>query len=265
MKKWFPLSTIKATFILPDLAKKIFIAVCLVGFNHIAWSQSYDMGLKGAIGPAYFFNENFLKSGAEEHYRFTLSDNFGLHGAINFNRSYGLEMDIVTGDLRQGYGGSFDGGSYTSSVEISVIQIPLILRYTRESGKYIEIGMGYEIISGATYSAEYSNPSASINTDVSKQYPGNSFLLMAGLGRDRRLSHESNFYLKTSVRLTYDLYDLQGVDGHGQDLAGPSSVLYSSNSYYRVYHSTHAIDLSLNIGIFYRFYPNNIHKKEVDF
>jgi hypothetical protein len=117
------------------------------------------------------------------------------------------------------------------------------------------------MISSVTYTASYSgtssNHSFTVNENVTTQYPKGDFLLMAGIGKDMQLGKGSRFYLNYGGRLAFGLMDLQGVDGHGQELLGASSLsLYHPNSgpsYYPEYHETRSITVTLNAGICYRF------------
>lgn len=264
------------------LCKKAFIVVFFINAFYTAQSQSFDLGLRGSLGLTYFYNPNFTKPGTYEGFRVNLSDYFGLQTALNFKHGYGLEVAIISGTLRQGYGASFGGSgsfpgagigyqpgeSYSSTVALNVIQIPVLFRAQHKSGFYLEAGMGYEIISSAVYSATYVNPDLSLNYNVTGEYPSNDFLLIVGLGRNYRLKG-TDFYINAGLQANYGLYDLQGVDGHGQALfGGPATTLYHPNygkSYYVAYHPTHTIDFSLNVGLFYRFQTANIHTRQIEF
>jgi len=241
---------------------------------YVANSQvTFDLGLKGDIGPAYFLNPNLSKSGTEQSYRLTLSDNYGIHAALNFDGGSCLEMDILPGALRQGYSGSFSsngvlpgsgmtydaGETYTSKMQINIIDIPFLYRYETPKGTYFEGGMVYEMISSVTYMASYAGPAFSVSENVSNQYPVGDFLLTGGLGKNIRIVKGHNFFFSWGARFAYGLLDLQGVDGHGQDLFGPSAFpLYHPNSgspYYADYHETRSFVITLNAGVFYRFSP----------
>jgi len=268
--------------VITRFCRKVLLTFLLVGTFYSVNSQNLDLGLRGSLGVAYFFNSNFLKSGTDQGYHFSLSDNYGLQAALNFKHGYGLEIGILGGVLRQGYAGTFSssgsfpavnigyqaGESYTSSIAISVIEIPILFRSELKSGIYYEVGLGYEIISGAIYSASYSNPNESVNFNVTNEYPGNNFLVVGGFGKNWKLG-VTDFYLNTGLRLTYGLFDLQGVDGHGQYLfGGPSTTLYqpyTGQPYYDSYHSTHAIDMSVNVGIFYRIPTTSSRFRGVQF
>ena len=248
-------------------------------------AQSIEVGAKGGLGTALFLNGNLLKGGTDQHYDFSLSHSEGVHGAINFQHGCGLELEVLSGTLSQAYAGTFTrygvlatnntdyypGESYSSKTEIGFIQIPVLFRYEHDvNGKYFEAGLSYEIINSASYSATYnSNPPFSESYDVTDLYPSSNFLAIVGMGWDKRMSHESNFYFNFGFRLTYGLFDLGGVDGHGQALLGPNSViLYEQQpkAYYPTYSPTHSLDLSANVGLFYRFYPKAMmHKRKIDF
>jgi hypothetical protein len=282
MKKGLPMSAEKRRFYFATLSPRIILTGCFVCFCCFVNAQSYEIGVQGSAGAAWFYNPNFLKSGTDQGYRINVSDNYGLHAAINLPHGYTLEMDILNSSLRQGYGSTFGssgsfplngisysaGEKYTASSTINVIDIPIILRMENTTlGNYFLIGMGYEMVSSATYSANYSAAPGSIMITYTEQCPKGNFLLMAGIGREWRL-FQSDFHINAELRLDYRLIDVQGVDGHGQeikflDLYNPSNV--SPNPYYSEYHGTHPIELSFNVGVFYRFYSNDVHRKVMQF
>ncbi len=261
--------------------KSPFLFILMLCGGYVTTAQSIELGLKGAVGTTWLINGNVLSGKDNQGFNFTLSYNYGLHTAFNFQHGYSLELEVLKADIKQGYGGVFNSGgtfttgnsvtylkgeSYSAVTDISVIQIPVLFRYEHDlSGRYIEAGLGYEIISGATYSATYKNPDQSVSNDISGQLPKGNFLAIVGLGWDKKVSHESNFYINFGFRLEYGLFDLQGVDGHGQNLSGPKSViLYESpNPYYTTYHGTHSLELTFNLGVSYRIFPKSMMRKRV--
>lgn len=258
------------------------IALFFTGSFYTAYAQSVDIGLRGSLSAAYLINPNFGSNGSDASYRFTVSDNYGLNAAIIFKHGYALEIDILGSTVRQGYRGTFSsagilpglglpyqaGESYTSLAKVNITQIPILLRSEYKGGNYWEIGFGYEIVSSASYSATYSNPDFGVTYNTTNAYAKNNFLLIAGLGKDWRLS-KTSFYLNTGFRLSYSVMDMEGVDGHGQSIYGPYSLpLYQPNhppSYYDGYHGTHSIDFSFNAGIFYRIPVSNVHHRQLEF
>jgi hypothetical protein len=281
MKKELHATSHKAIYFSPPVFKRTLLALGLLCSFSFAGAQSFDLGLSGSVGVAYLLNRNFFASGTDQSYRLTLSDNYGLQGAVNFKGGYTFEFDVLDGTLRQGYSGTFSstgglpargigydaGESYTGEAKIDVIEIPLLYRYTHKSGSYFELGMEYEMISSASYSASYSNPNFNVSYVTTTAYSPAEILLVAGLGKNKRLGG-SKFYFNYGVRFTYGVKDLEGVDGHGQYLNGPSGgMLYvkTFGPYYETYHQTHPFDLSLNAGIFYRFAIGGIHDREIEF
>ena len=248
------------------------------------YAQSIDFGIRGDIASAWLLNGNVFSGKGDQGYRISASGAYGIHGAVNFSHGYGLQLEIIKGNIHQGYSGSFSngysfttaggitaykGGSFSAVTDISLIKIPILFRHERElSGKYWEAGLGYEVITGGTYTATYTNPPQAIGSDITGQLPKGNFIAIIGTGWNKRFNRESNFYFNMGFRLEYGLFDLMGVDGHGQNLTGPKSViLYEQpNPYYKTYHSTHSLELSFNVGLFYRFYPKAmLHKRVVDF
>ena len=264
--------------------KKLFLFILISSYaTYYARAQSLEFGLRGDISSAWFLNSNILKTGTDQSYGFALSHNFGLHSAINITHNYGIELEILDARLSEGYSGEFKsagefpgngigyqaGQSYSATTTMHVIQIPVLFRYEHDlTGKYFEAGLGYELINSATYSATYSNPSFSVNNTITNKFPNSDFVAIVGMGWDKRLTHDSKFYFNIGFRITYGIFDLGGVDGHGQDFTGPKSViLYELPSpYYSAIHTTHLLDLSINAGLFYRFFPHVlVHNRKIVF
>ncbi len=285
MKKWINTPALDLSYFSTKFKKRSFLFLCLFSVVNYVQSQSIDMGLRGSISSAWLLNGNVMSGKDHQGYRLSISDNYGMHGTINFAHGYGLELDILKGKMSQSYGGVFDndgafpgsgvsyypGEYYSANTDIEYIKIPVLFRYEHElSGAYGEGGLAYQIISSGTFSATYSGgltPSGTI--DITKQLPSGDFIAILGFGWDKHFTRESNFYLNLGFRFEYGLFDLMGVDGHGQNLTGSKSVvLYPpwTKPYYNAYHSTHSLEASFNIGVFYRLYPKSmLHKRVIDF
>jgi hypothetical protein len=280
MKKPYSNLLVNLKYYFNDFFKKSLILLCLVFFSFYSGGQSIELGLKGALGSTLLLNGNVLSGKDNEGYGFALSNDYGLHGAFNFAHGYGLELEILKANIEQGYGGVFGGSgefpgdgityfqgeSYSAVTQISVIQIPMLFRYEHDiTGKYLEAGLGYEIIESGTYSATYRNPGQLIDQSISNQLPKGNFMAIVGLGWDKRMGHESNLYFNFGFRLEYGLFDMMGVDGHGQDISGPKSViLYEQpDPFYKEYHGTHSLELTINVGLSYRIYPRAMMRKRV--
>ena len=283
MKKKILRLPVNSSCFLPKSFKKYLLAICFLPFYFSGFTQSIDFGLSGGISSAWLLNGNVFSGRGGQSYNFAISDNYGLHTAINFAHGYGIEIEIQKAVMNQAYGGVFggsgsfpavpityfDGESFSANTVISVLKFPVLFRYYRDlNGKYFEGGLAYEIIQGADYTAEYKNPDQAVGYNIISQMPKGDFVAIAGLGWDKNFKHDGNLYIHFGFRLEYGLFDLMGVDGHGQNLTGARSViLYEQpGPYYKAYHSTHSLELSFNIGLFYRVYPKSmLHKKTVDF
>ncbi|HTA27637.1 MAG TPA: outer membrane beta-barrel protein [Bacteroidia bacterium] len=269
--------------IFTPFVKRMLVLAFVANTINSVQAQSLEFGLQGGLSSAWFLNANLLKAGSEQSYGFALSHDFGVHSAINITHNVGIELEIVAATLNEGFSGRFKtegefpgngvnyyaGQTYSANTEMSVIQIPVLFRYEHDlTGKYFEAGLGYEIISSAEYTATYSNPSFTMTNNITNQFPNSDFLAIVGMGWNKRFTHDSKFYFNIDFRLTYGIFDLGGVDGHGQNITGPKSVILYElpNPYYAAYHPTHAIDAIVNIGFFYRFYPHAmVHKRKIDF
>ncbi len=262
---------------------KYALMFCFVSLGFVGFSQSIDVGLSGGLSSAWLLNGNVMSGKGNQGYRLSISYNYGLHTTINFAHGYGLEIEIQKAIMNQDYGGTFSGSgafpgipvtyyagqSFSANTQISVLKFPVLFRYEPEiKGNYVEAGIAYEIINGADYSATYKNPDQAIGLNIASQLPKGDFLAIVGLGWDKKLNHDANLFFHFGFRLEYGLMDLMGVDGHGQNLNGARSViLYEQPTpYYTTQHSTHSLELSFNVGMFYRIYPKSmLHKRAVDF
>jgi hypothetical protein len=283
MKKSTTKQVVSLSFFLTRNLKKALLPLTIVSSFNLSYAQYIDAGLKGDISSAWFLNSNILKGGTEQGYDLSVSHEIGVHGAMCFEHGYGIQLEILEGTLSESYHGAFNsigglpgdgisyqpGENYNATTTLDVITIPVLFRHELDiTGKYFEAGLAYQLINSANYTATYNYAPYSVSSNVTAQYPNSNFLVMVGMGWNKRLSREGNMYFNIGFRATYGLYDLGGVDGHGQDLTGPNSViLYEMPSpYYKTYSPTHLLDVSCSIGLFYRFYPTIlIHKRKINF
>jgi len=286
MKKYVLMPIEKIINRLNKAKRESFLVLLFISSCCCVNAQSVNVGLTGSFGDVSFINKNFSSATAQTS-TFKPSYNGGLLFAINYKNGLSLELDILKGTMNEGFQGAFSTSgsfivgnssisyspnqSYTSKIALGVTQLPFMIRYkSKPTSVYIEAGMEYDGISSATYSATYSNPSYSATQNAIIAYAQGAFAALAGLGWDKELRKESYFYLDMGVRIAYGLTDLQGVDGHGQNIG--DQALYKTNNtsyipYYLAsgYQTTHTLELSAHLGIFYKFPRKQKSNIEVDF
>jgi hypothetical protein len=275
--------------------KKVILSILAIGAFIPSFSQvgsqsgafGFEIGVRGAAESAWFFNQNVQSEGNEQNYAPLVSYNVGLHMAFNFSDRFALEVNGLYGTMTQGYSGTFAQGSlppgggseanynngfafpppyadketYTSSNQLSVIEIPVLARLGSGNGAYIEIGPEYDIIQGATYTANYSGqPTGSPSNatySVASSFATSAIQGVLGFGNDFQIG-STGLNIITNLRFSYDFTDLMGADGFGQNMNqtlpnGNSNPLYEkiTGPYYSGYKATHLATASFSLGLYY--------------
>ncbi len=248
--------------------KKNIILIPLLVFCICGKSQSFELGLRGGCGSCWLLNNNVSNAGNEQNYSTSFYYSYGLFIGYDINHRYSLEFDVLSETINQNYKGSFQenghlpeanyyvaGETYSSQSQLYIIEIPAMLHYNTRSGLYFELGPEYQFITDAGYTASYSNPSSEANYSVANEFAKSNILVAIGVGWNFRLIPKTNIYAFANIRYAYGLTDIRGVDGFGQNLnTTTGNPLYSGvTPYYSSYQSTHMQEISLNIGIYYRF------------
>ncbi|MGP8216478.1 MAG: hypothetical protein ACLQQ4_12985 [Bacteroidia bacterium] len=217
-------------------------------------AQTIEMGLRGGIDSFWLLNSNTSNIGNSQSTKLSLSYNGGLHLAYDITDNVGIETNFMYASLNQGYSGSFtnagilpggelyqNGQSYSSMINVTAYQIPLLVCLETNSGSFVELGAEYDMIKGASYTSTYSNPSESFNNNVINYFATSNIAGVFGVGG--KYSVNDYIFILTDLRVTYGFSDIKGVDGLGQS--------YSITPYYSSYKPTTAVNASLNIGVFY--------------
>lgn len=226
----------------------------------------FEVGVRGAAASNWLFNSN-VDAGGTSSYQAAFSYNYGLHIAYNFSEKAAIEVNLLMGNITQGYSGKFgttewleyqpsnpstfntlaqpinNGESYTAVNQVNVTAIPVLFRFGSGSGSYVEIGPEYQMVSSANYSATYSNgypaplqPHNYSNQDVTAAWATYNIQGVLGFGNDFQIG-QSGWNIITDIRFYYGFTDLQGNDAHGQYLAqtlpdGSANKLYSTSAPY---------------------------------
>lgn len=264
--------------------KKTLLVLLVSGFSVWASAQTLDLGLRGGISSTWLLNTNVFNAGSDQNVNSTMSSEFGFHSEINFVGGTGIELDVIYGKFAQKYNGDFqdngvlyqnttstslfdftnfygNGESYTATTQFTAIKLPLLFHYQAKGGFIFEVGPEYAMISGATYSATYTNnPTAtpsSVSYGTQGTFASSSINAVIGLGWNIRLIPSAKLFLLASLRFEYGLTDIKGTDALGEDLNSGSQPYQTgstgiNSSRYSSYASTHMADGSFSIGIFYR-------------
>ncbi len=243
--------------------KKHIATLSVLAVSFFAQAQSIELGLRGGVDSFWLLNSNTSSAGNTENKTISVSYNGGLHLAFDITDNIGIETNLMYAALSQTYSGSFsnsgvlpDGNlylknqSYTSKTALTVTQIPILACIETNSGSFVELGIEYDMINGANYSASYSNPTYNPAYSTSNYFAKSNIAGVFGFGG--KYSVTDYVFILTDFRVTYGFTDIKGVDGLGQD--------YSSSPYYATYKPTTAVNASLNVGVFYLIPANKGYK-----
>jgi len=217
-------------------------------------AQSIELGLRGGVDSFWLLNSNTSAASTKENKTISISYNGGLHLAFDITDNIGIETNVMYAALSQTYSGTFNnsgilpngdiylkGESYTSKTALTETQIPLLLCLETNSGSFVELGAEYDMINGATYTGNFSNPSENQGYSTANYFAKSNIAGVFGFGG--KYSITDYFFLLTDFRVTYGFTDIRGVDGVGQD--------YNSSPYYSTPKPTTAFNASFNIGAFF--------------
>jgi len=195
--------------------KKLLLLIAAVALTSSAYSQArIEISTKGTYRSTWMFNENLSNLGDVQDYDLGWSPNYGVGTAFYISKSIGFELDALLGSFSGRFQGTADSlGNYTSKVNLSTIDLPLLFKLrTKSGGAYLELGPQYTIISKALYSLESDSMNIS-KMDVSDKYSKSNLSVVLGLGVNIELS--SKLDLNTGLRFEYGISDLKGVDALG--------------------------------------------------
>ena len=263
--------------------KKCILSLVVCGIVISSFAQSvggsgFEIGIRGAAASNWLFNASVASTGQQD-YSAALSYNYGIDMAYDFSERFALEVNLLIGNTTQGYNGTFDENgtlpynneayiateSFNAKTQLNLIGIPILMRFGSGNGAYIELGTEIQIITSATYSISFTDvPSnaASYSGSVKNAFAPNSVSGVLGFGDDFQLG-SSGLNIITDLRFYYDLTDMRGVDGFGQNLNvnidGYPNTLYTApygstgKPYYAGYKPTKEAGASFSIGLYYFF------------
>jgi len=233
--------------------KKHIASILSAGLFITLHAQSIEIGARGGVDSFWLLNSAVSNTPKSESKTFSLSYNGGLHLAYDITDQVGIETNFLYASLNQTYSGTFqkggmlpDGGiylsgqSYTSKINMTAYQIPLLLCLETATGSFVELGAEYDMIQTANYSGNYSNPGSTNDFNASSAFAKSNVLGVFGVGG--KYSINDYIFILTDFRITYGFTDIQGVDGLGQH--------YNSTPYYTDIKPTNTLTGSFNLGIF---------------
>lgn len=211
------------------------------------FAQSFTVGIHAQAKSTWLINTAVLGASVAQEAK----PSFGWGGGITANLYFkqqidtylGVGMELNFGNFVQRYSGRVNNvptlSNYDSKINLLYLDIPLYAKLVLRYGTYIEAGMQFSMLAGASYK---STGGLETNSNVSAKFTPYYYAPLLGLGAD--FAATDDIYIIAGVRLLYGLSDLSGVDGQGIPLKGNPD--YSGAK-------THAAFAALNIGAYYRF------------
>jgi hypothetical protein len=234
--------------------KKQLAALLLSGAFLSVHAQVFELGARGGADSFWLFNSGVSNAGNSESKTLSFSYNAGFHVAWDITDNIGLETNALYASLNQTYSGSFSktgllpdgsayvsGQSYTSKINMTGWQFPILGCFETNSGSFVELGVEYDMIQGSNYTGSFSNPSATRSFSTTSYFSNSNVLGVFGVGG--KFGINDYIFILTDFRVTYGFKDIQGVDGLGQ--------AYNSTPYYSQVNPTNTLTGSINVGVFY--------------
>ncbi|MBI2968534.1 MAG: hypothetical protein HYY40_12090 [Bacteroidetes bacterium] len=204
------------------MSKYIVSFVLFVSFTVAHGQQFFDGGIKNNIGTTVLVNENVLSDVDKYKTRISLANATGLKLGFNFNESVQIVGEGYYGFFRQKFTIE-DNGETKWDKEISCmqIQVPILFRYNKDNGSYLEFGPQYTINNRIR-----ETNSAQAEIDASTYYDKNYWAAIFSFGS--YLMGWDNFGIASGIRLTYSFNDF--ISGQG-GTANPDIFSYKAANY----------------------------------
>lgn len=202
--------------------KKVFIlCAAFLILTLFSNAQVFILGAKGALNGTWLLNDNTTIGGAKADKEFTLGGQGGAYLRYYFNEAtyysntnVSLAIELMFNNYGQKYKGNYSDSlssySFNSKVNITSIDIPVMVHVRGQAGLYGELGVSFGMINGVT--ADYSrdpdtNPSSNLSgVSLDSLYSSSNLSAIFGFGIDSEITQ--NLLLTTGVRLTYGFTDL---------------------------------------------------------
>jgi opacity protein-like surface antigen len=193
--------------------KKIVLAALLfISVSMKVQAQYLRAGIAGAFNSTWLFNKDVSDAGEALDYKSTFGPSVGVEALYNFKENIGVSIGILYSAINQKYTNrvtDIHGNKNTFETEMKTnhIEIPILFRYTGESGPYFEIGPQIGIVTGAEIEG------LGTTLDIKDQTASTNISGALGFGYDVDLS--DNLDLTLGLRFGYGFTDIS--DGNGDE------------------------------------------------
>lgn len=192
-----------------------FISVILI--SQMTFSQDFSLYLhaKGALNGSTILN-NSIATNETQNYGFAFSGNGGIGASLLYEDKVGASIELLVGNHSAKYTGKYTVGlteeNYSSTINLSLLQIPLLFRLDQEEG-YLELGPQLNLVTGANYSSDFIGFT---DDNITEAYKRASFSGVLGFGSYHELGGKrSPVSLSFGLRINYGLSDVEGANPEG--------------------------------------------------
>jgi hypothetical protein len=196
--------------------KLLFLTITII-FCSAVFSQDFSLYLhaKGALNGSTILN-NTIATNETQNYGFAFSGNGGVGASFLYEDKVGASIEMLFGNHSAKYTGKYTIGlteeNYSSTINLSLLQIPLLFRLDQEEG-YLELGPQLNLVTGANYS---SNFVGFTDDNITEAYKRASFSGVLGFGSYHALGGKrSPVSLSFGLRINYGLSDVEGANPEG--------------------------------------------------
>lgn len=219
----------------------LLIAICQLPFFSSA--QVFILGGKGLLNYSTFMGDKVHLNGSTFDKEFTIGGQGGIYFRYYFNEktyysntNVSLAVELLFGGYGQKYKLNLTDTFIHSKINISSMDVPLMVHVRGQAGLYAEAGVSFGMISGVKQDFSRvpdSNPSTNFSGAVDTSFSSGNLSGIFGFGIDSELSDKVN--LTIGFRLTYGLTDLtEPQKGYTQD-----------------YKETHSATVGFVVGVAY--------------
>lgn len=252
------------------MKKTLLTLSLLIMFPFLINAQAFILGAKAGFNTTWLMNKNVFDQDEDLNPNSSFGPNFGISGYFYFNDKIGVGAEIHSMTVNQKYSGEWNDNpniSFDAKETAKVIDIPILLQLTNESGLYFEVGPKITLINNAEMELEVTptqspnNPNFS-GRDVIEGY--NSTLISGVFGFGVNISAGENLFITTGIRLASSFSDATKEYTEAElgtlaadDKLGISSIFAHTNqSGNYKYEKTTLATGGIILGIFYRFGGN---------
>lgn len=235
-------------------------AITALIFSNSATAQVYEFGVTTFINNGYLYNQNVVDRGNEQGLSWHTDLNYGLSGVWYPSYFHGIQLEVGYGKFTQDYSGLDEllgfPHKYEARTTLTAWSLPLSWRIGFND--YFELGVNTQFITKAQW--EYHDTDEDYERDVIDSFNTTNFSIFGGMGATMELT--GKLRLSASIRGSYGLVDLAGVDAYGNNLKDTENeMLYNadpeSDAPYVGYEPTNSLMFTMKLGLIYRLIPNS--------